>query len=498
MQKLTTFGKKRLLFILAGILVLVTSIYYCSSNSTGNHESMSADNLTAADSLELFAQSTLARIQAKGELVALTCYNAHSYFLYRGQPMGYDYELLQLLAQEMSVNLRIVVPDSRKAMESSLVSGEGDIIGMGMTVTQNNAESLKFTTPLRTTRQVLVQRMPEDWEKLEEHEITNLLIRNPIDLRNKTVSVHANSAFEDRLANLAQEIGEEIFVELMPDSLGVEALIRMVSEAEIEFTVANEDVALLYQTLYPNINVGTPISFTQHIAWAVRKDSPFLLNAVNSWLNQMQSTYDPTYNVIYNKYFKNMTAFRRRQNSDYFSINGNRISIFDDLFQSHANRIGWDWRLLAAQAFEESRFNRHIESWMGAVGVMQLLPSTGERFGAKDLRNPADNILAGTNYLQWLESYWSREIQDPNERIKFILASYNAGQGHIQDARRLAAKYGYNPNAWDGNVAVFLLKKSNKKYYNDPVVRFGYCRGDEAFQYVKDILERYEHYKLLT
>lgn len=486
------------MILLSGILVSVTTLYYCSSNSTGNNDSMLSGELTAADSVELYEKSTLARIRAKNELTVLTLYTGNSYFIYRGQPMGYDYELLQLFAGELGVKLKMIGLNSWSEIEQALIAGDGDMIGTGMTVTQNNGKALEFTEPLRATRQVLIQRMPDNWQGMKEHEIENLLIRNPIDLRNQTVTVHANSAFSHRLENLSQEIGEDIYVESFPDSIGIDDMIRLVSEGEIEYTIANEDEALLYQSLYPNIDVGTPIGFTQHIAWAVREDSPFLLNAVNEWLRQMQSTYDPTYNVIYNKYFKNMSAFRRRVNSDYFSMNGSRISAFDDLFKSHASRIGWDWRLLAAQAFEESQFNRHIESWMGAVGIMQLLPSTGERFGAKDLRNPSDNILAGTNFLKWLERYWEREIENPTERMKFILASYNAGQGHIQDARRLAAKYGYNPNEWDDNVAVFLLKKSNKKYYNDPVVRFGYCRGDEPYQYVKDILERYEHYKLLT
>jgi membrane-bound lytic murein transglycosylase F len=125
---------------------------------------------------------------------------------------------------------------------------------------------------------------------------------------------------------------------------------------------------------------------------------------------------------------------------------------------------------------------------------MQLLPSTGESYGVKNLYDPAQNIKAGVNYIIWLDEYWSKFIKDKNERINFILASYNIGFGHIEDARRLAEKYGANPNAWFDSVDQYLLKKSKPKYYNDEVVRNGYCNGKETYAYVKNIIRRFERY----
>jgi membrane-bound lytic murein transglycosylase F len=126
---------------------------------------------------------------------------------------------------------------------------------------------------------------------------------------------------------------------------------------------------------------------------------------------------------------------------------------------------------------------------------MQLLPSTGEMFGIKNLYNPEANIDAGIKFLKYLDSRWKESITDSLERIKFVLASYNIGIGHIEDAQRLAEKYGADPDLWSDNVEYYLLQKSKPKYYNDEVVRNGYSRGRETVAYVKEILERYEHYK---
>jgi len=126
---------------------------------------------------------------------------------------------------------------------------------------------------------------------------------------------------------------------------------------------------------------------------------------------------------------------------------------------------------------------------------MQLLPETAARFGIHDLYNPEANVEAGVRYLAWLEEIWSELILEEGERIKFILASYNAGSGHVLDARRLALKYGRDPSLWDGHTAEYLLRKSRRQYFNDPAVRHGYCRGQEPFDYVVEVLGRYEHYK---
>jgi membrane-bound lytic murein transglycosylase F len=234
------------------------------------------------------------------------------------------------------------------------------------------------------------------------------------------------------------------------------------------------------------------MSFRQRIAWAVRPNSPQLLASVNAWIVAMKLETD--FYVIYNKYFKNKKNYRMRAKSEYYSKTGGRISPYDDQLEQFSANLNWDWRLLAAQVYQESRFDPGSCSWMGACGLMQLMPATAKRYGITDLDDPDQNLRAGTRYLQSLTKQWTH-IPDSVERIKFILASYNAGPGHIQDACRLAEKYGKDPLVWTNNVDEYVVLKSKPAYYNDAVVTFGYCRGQEPFDYVNEILTRYEDYR---
>ena len=128
---------------------------------------------------------------------------------------------------------------------------------------------------------------------------------------------------------------------------------------------------------------------------------------------------------------------------------------------------------------------------------MQLMPETALELGVKDLNDPEQNIRAGSLYLKRMYDQWA-SIPDSIQRIKFSMASYNCGYGHVKDGQRLARKYGKDSLSWDNGVDYFVLNLSEPEYYNDPVVNYGYARGSETFYYVKDIFERYRNYKTIT
>lgn len=435
----------------------------------------------------------LNKITERGKLVAITGYNAYSYFIYRGQPMGYEYELIKRLADHLNLELEIKVVKDIQQMFDMLNNGEGDIIAFNLTVTKSRRDIVAFTHEHNITRQVLVQRRPDNWYQMARHEIERQLIRSPLDLEDKTIHVRAGSSYYDRLLNLSEEIGAHINIEEADPETSTEDLIRKVSEGEINYTISDRNIALLQQGYYSNIDISTDISLPQKIAWAVRKNSTALLDTVNSWIDEMKRK--PDYYVIYNKYYKNRLAFRRRLDSDYFSLTGGQISQYDDIIKQYSEEINIDWRILSALIYQESQFQVKAKSWAGAKGLMQLMPATAEQFGAEDVTDPMQNLDAGMRYLKWLDDFWYEFIPDSTERIKFVLASYNIGPGHITDARALAEKYGGDPDVWEGNVEEFLLKKSIPKYYNDEVVRNGYARGTETVAYVRKIFEIYEHYK---
>jgi len=172
-----------------------------------------------------------------------------------------------------------------------------------------------------------------------------------------------------------------------------------------------------------------------------------------------------------------------------------KISQYDDMIRHYSISINWDWRLLASLIYQESRFIPDVTSEAGAYGLMQIMPETGRNFGIDITASPENNMRAGIKYIIWLHSIFDNLIPDTKERINFILAAYNAGPGHVLDAMKLAEKNGMNPLKWDGSVAEWLLKKSERQYYNDSVVKSGYFSGTESVNYVSQVRERYEHYQ---
>lgn len=469
------------LFLISLILLFTLLIPGCSSDND--------DDFSSGLDIDLD------QIKERGKLVALTGFNAYSYFIYKGQPMGFEYELLTRLAGSLEVELEIKIVREMEKMFEMLNEGEGDLIAFNLTVTKERAKKVNFTHYNNQTVQVLVQRRPENWRQMKLHQIEKTLIRNPIDLIDTTIYVRKASSYTSRLRNLSEEIGGDInIVEASPE-LATEDLIRMVAKGEIDLTVADENIAKLYQAFYSILNVDLKLSLPQRIAWAVRKDSPELLAAINNWLVGMKKKTD--YYVIYDRYYRNRSAFKRRVKSEYFSLTGGKISKYDDEIKKYSKTLNWDWRLLASLIYQESQFKTNETSWAGAQGLMQLMPATAERYGVTDLNDPHQSLKAGIKYLKWLDGYWSDDIPDSSERTKFVMASYNIGPGHVVDARRLAEKYGADPNIWYNNVETYLLKKSEPKYYNDEIVKLGYSRGVETVNYVREVLDRYGQYKIL-
>ena len=440
-------------------------------------------------------KNDLDEIRKRGKLVALTGYSYTSYFIYKGTTMGYEYELLQELAKHLKVDLEIVIVQDMDQIFDMLNRGEGDIIADNLTITKTREELVDFTVPHNTTRQVLVQKKPYKWRQMKLHEIEKALIRDPLELAGKEVHVRRESSYYSRLENLSNEIGADIKIVEAPGDMETEELIMKVSEGKIPYTIADENIAQLNMAYYSNLDIKTAVSFSQNIAWAVRKSSPKLHAAVNAWIRAMKK--EPSYYTVYNKYYKAHQGVDYMVNCSKTLSCGRNISRYDKAIMQHAKELGWDWRLLAALIYQESQFKPEAKSWTGASGLMQLMPATAELFGATNPKDPFQSLEAGTKYIKWLDNYWKVRVPDKQERIKFIMASYNVGQEHVADAYRLAQKYNKNPQVWDGNVAYFLLQKSKPRYCSDPVVKYGYCRGMEPYNYVNNILDRYQHYKKL-
>lgn len=430
----------------------------------------------------------------RGTLHVLMDNNVASYYILKGQPRGFDYEILKWYCKDHGLNLEIDVIPNFDYILDSLTAGKGDLAAGNLTITGERLRKVQFSTPLHYTRQVLVQRITPEARRSRSKR-KEWLVDHVLELEGRTIHVNRTSSFAERLYNIVRENGIQMDIVEVPADVGYTRLIEMVSEGDIDLTVADENIARLHRAYYSNLDINTPISLTQAIAWAIPPDRDSLKMSINNWL--ATKTTSARYNIIYNKYFSNSI---RNSRESIREIQDGRISSYDEMIKERAQDMGWDWRLVAALIHQESRFNANAKSPFGATGLMQVMPATGERFGVSpsELHIPAQNLQAGTGFLLWLEDYWKRKMEDSTDIKKFILASYNVGLGHVIDARNLAIKYNLEPDVWYDNVEVMLKNKMLPKYYNDPVVDHGYCRGSEPYHYVRNILEIYQYYREFT
>lgn len=425
---------------------------------------------------------SVSQIQQSDTLRVLTMYGPVSYFIYKDNELGYEYEMSKLLCEALGVNMKLIIAPSEEAMIEMLKNGEGDIIAYKLPCTSENKELVSFTSKEYITSQVLVQCK------------SDTMIHDVTDLCGKDVYVRKHSIYDMRMKNLNNEIGGGLTIRYASDSLSSEDLIASVALHDIERTVANKDMAMLSRTYFSNIDYSVSVSFPQRAAWAVGKNSQELLDYVNEWYSD--ASRQNSFKKIYLKYF---------EKSKYFEASGhpkivkkNSISQYDDLFRKYARQIGWDWRLLAALVYKESKFDPATVSWAGACGLMQLMPKTAKSLGIEkeeDIFDPELSLAAGVRYLKRLETIFA-SVKDKNERIKFTLAAYNSGPGHILDGRAFARREGKDPDVWTGNVEPYIMLKSEPEYYTDPICKSGYCRGEETVKYVEDVLNKWEQYKL--
>lgn len=423
----------------------------------------------------------LPQIQDSGELVVITLYSSTSYFNYRGQEMGFQYELSEQFAKSLGLKLSVKVANNTKEMIEMLMTGQGDLIAYQLPITKERKDSLLFCGEEIVTHQVLVQRTT----------LKNPIIKDVTELIGKTIYVKPGK-YHTRLLNLNEELGSGIDIRLVDnDSVTIEDLITQVSLGQIPYTICDNDIAQLNKTYYPNLNINLQVSYDQRAAWAVRRNTPLLAQAANEWHRVNQTS--PEYTASMKRYFEVSKAVPY---AAILSLKDGKISHFDPLFRKYSKEIDWDWKLLAALAYTESNFDTTVVSWAGAQGLMQLMPATAKAMGVPPgmEHNPEESIKAAVKYIRLTDKNL-RMIPDFNERINFVLGAYNAGIGHIYDAMALAEKYGNDKYVWTNHVEKYILLKSNEEYFNDPVCKYGYFRGGETYTFVRDINSRFENYK---
>ena len=414
------------------------------------------------------------QIKSHGKLRMLTLNNPASYFMWRGELMGFDLELVKEFAKENKLHVSVILKDSIGDLISALQSGEGDLIAASITQTKARENlGLVFSDPYLKIKEVLVGTN------------TSPPVLELSELSNRSVGVNPGSVYHTFFTKLQKE-GVDVDLKSFPKITNEELTEKLIN-GEIEYTALDSHFLAIEQAHNDNLRVIKELGENVKIAWATRNDQSELLSKINEFIKKEYRGL--FYNLTYKKYFEHSRKIIKINQERITETS--RLSPYDEIVKPLAESYGMDWRLVISQMYQESKFNPKAKSFAGAKGLMQVMPRTAKEFGFKDLNQPQVGIEAGITYMNWIEQRFPGDIEF-QERIFFMLAAYNAGVGHVRDARRLASQLGKDPNKWFDNVENAMLLLSKPSYYKK--ARFGYVRGSEPVNYVKSIYERYLGY----
>jgi membrane-bound lytic murein transglycosylase F len=417
------------------------------------------------------SRGTLDQIKESGELRVITRNNANTYYIYRGQPMGFEYELAKAFSDALGVELSIKTTDWLDMFEA-LNKGKGDMVASGVTITAKRDDRVDFSQGyMEVQQQVVVNR-------------DNRQIRELEDLANATVHVREGTTYQQRLQELNADKNMGIDIVLHQDE-PTEELIRKVARDTIDITIADSNIALLNRRYYPEVRVAFPIQEPQQLGWAVQESSDELLERINEFLAEAKAS--GLYGDIYERYYGNVHIFDYVDLRKFHQRLQTRLPKFKDMIQTQADKYGFDWKLIAAVIYQESHLNPQARSFTGVKGLMQVTLTTAREMGISNRLDPKQSVAAGVGYLHKIYQRWE-EISG-FDRMLFSLASYNIGYGHVRDAQKLAEKRDLDPTEWSSLEKTLPLLRI-KKYYKDTT--FGYARGTEPVRYVNRILTYYD------
>ena len=414
-------------------------------------------------------------------LRVLTRNSASTYFVWRGELVGFEYDLAREFASRHGLSLEIVVPPTRAALLTWLREGKGDLVAAGLTPSlARERRGIAFSRPYNFVHEMVVGRAADS------------TLRGPGDLEGRTVVVRQSSSYWQTLEAF-QAAGIPFELKSAPEDLETEEIIEMVASGEYDLTVADSHILAIELTWRDDVLGLFSVSDSLPHAWAVREENTALLDSLNVFFrHEYRGLF---YNITYKKYFgdENKSAARASERTSRTGV----VSPYDSLIKHYANQYAYDWTLIAAQMYEESRFNPRAESFAGALGLMQVLPGTAKGFGVSrsGLLIPDSSTYMGVRYLDHVREY-VEGAATADDHLWFSLAAYNAGYGHLQDARRLTEEMGKNPNIWFGEVEEVMPLLARRKYHRQ--TKYGYCRCTEPVRYVRRIRERQRAYQRVT
>jgi membrane-bound lytic murein transglycosylase F len=422
--------------------------------------------------------SELAQIQKRGTLRVVTINGPTTYFLAGQGETGFDYDVAKLFATTLGVRLKILVAaNSHKAL-SLLRRGKADLAAAAIAITPRRKKRVRFAPPLRSVSSQLVYRQGE-------HKPSNLS-----DLQDMLV-VEAHSSVAQRLKHLPTAYTNLDWE--MTDKPGSEELIRRVARGKLAYTIASSDLVAIDQNYYPELATAFTIGEPQKLAWALRRcRDTSLYNRAKRFISHLKAMGG--LKSILNRYFGTLNQLNYVGRTAFIKANGKSLPGYEKAFKRIAGKVDIDWRLLAAQAYQESHWDPDAVSPTGVEGLMMLTEGTAEYLHISDRTDPVSSIDGGARYLRDMMNRLPASIKKP-DRVWMALATYNIGLGHLLDARRITKKQGGDPNRWV-DVRKRLPLLSEPKWYKK--TRNGYARGRQTVQYVGNIRSYYDILLWLT
>jgi membrane-bound lytic murein transglycosylase F len=412
---------------------------------------------------------SLQKIKKHEKIRMITDNNPYCYYTYRDEKMGFEYDLAKAFSEFLGVKLEVVVPEGGDLI-TALNSNKGDFIAANMTITPAREEAAAFSEPYIAVQQQVIVHSENDY----------ILDKN--DLKAKDIHVCPMAIDEEHLNDLKQEF-VDIKIKFHNDA-SPEELIRMVAEKEIEIAIVDSNVARLNRRYYPDINIAFAIAEAEDVGWAVKKEETALLNEIDGFFKSSKG--ETAVAEMHEQYYSKSEIFEFLDLKGFLKRFTVRFPKYEKIIKSAAKENSFDWKLIAAIIYQDSGFNPHARTYPRTEGMMQLTAETARAMAIEDRLNPEQSIMGGTKYFRHLYDNFG-SVQD-SERMKFALASYSVGLGHVLDAQKKAAARGLNPNAWIDIEKILPLLR-HPRFYHD--TGYGYCRGTEAIRFVEYVMKYY-------
>ena len=399
---------------------------------------------------------------------ALLLFHAADYFVYRGAPIGFQYDLLKELEKGLNRNVDIIIETNINKMKKELFGNNYDIVVMDFFHSGFLLPFIERSIPHSYSYPVLVSGS----------KVNNTSIQ----------PIFVSSDFPAKLF-FAHDSPYNSYPIQKNDIYSTEELFEKVDDGEIHYLICDYNRAITLMPFYSNVQIVEKAGPQFERRWILNKKNVQLNEDINYWLLDFKKT--PRYRLLLRKYFTPESSlihrlFAKKQKSG--------ISQYDAIIKKYAKQYNFDWRFIASIIFQETKFFPGLTGKGGSYGLMQLMPATMEFYDISEEDDDETHIHAGIQHLHSIRKYFD-DIEDEKEKLYFIAASYNAGRGHIFDAQRLCIKYGIDHQKWE-NVSKYLKLKSQREFATDSVVKFGYFPGSHTVKYTQHVMNRYFVYKV--